>query len=64
MKGKACRNCHLIASGTAKHACEGCKSSDFSTDYQGLVIILDPKGSMVAKKLGVTRKGWYAIKAR
>ncbi|WXG42871.1 MAG: transcription elongation factor subunit Spt4 [Promethearchaeati archaeon SRVP18_Atabeyarchaeia-1] len=64
MRGKACRNCNLIVSGTAKRSCENCKSSDFSTDYQGLVIIIDPERSMIAKKLDVTRKGWYAIKVR
>ncbi|WXG45510.1 MAG: transcription elongation factor subunit Spt4 [Candidatus Atabeyarchaeum deiterrae] len=64
MKGKACRNCHLIASRSSRQSCEGCKSSDFSTDYQGFVIVMDPNGSTVAGKLGVTRKGWYAIKVR
>jgi DNA-directed RNA polymerase subunit E" len=64
MKGKACRNCHFIQKGTNVRSCERCKSTDFSTEYQGLVIILDPKGSIVARKLGVTRDGWYAIKPR
>nr|MDO8134881.1 transcription elongation factor subunit Spt4 [Candidatus Njordarchaeum guaymaensis] len=41
-----------------------CKSSDFSNDYQGLVIIMDPNASIVARKLGVTKEGWYAIKVR
>nr|MDO8097763.1 transcription elongation factor subunit Spt4 [Candidatus Njordarchaeota archaeon] len=64
MKGKACRNCHRIADATTGQSCKACKSSDFSNDYQGLVIILDPDTSIVARKLGVTKEGWYAIKVR
>jgi DNA-directed RNA polymerase subunit E" len=35
-----------------------------SEDWSGLIIILDPEKSEIAKKLGVKAKGKYAVRVR
>ena len=44
--------------------CPVCKTSQFSTNWQGRMYILDPTKSLVAEKVGLKSKGEYAIKAR
>lgn len=61
MKEKACRNCRLI---TTSDSCPSCGSSSLSSDWLGYVIILDPENSVIAKRLGITRSGKYALKVR
>ncbi|MFL2958744.1 MAG: transcription elongation factor subunit Spt4 [Candidatus Thalassarchaeaceae archaeon] len=42
--------------------CPHCPSSPVTTDWQGLVVILNPSRSEVAKRLNITRPGNYALK--
>ncbi|MCK4474359.1 DNA-directed RNA polymerase subunit E'' [Candidatus Bathyarchaeota archaeon] len=61
MSGKACLTCHLISTG---NICPRCKTSTLSDDFSGLLIVLDPEGSGIAKALGIKEKGRYALKVR
>ena len=61
MSEKACRDCSYI---TTETTCPKCKSTSFSDDYSGLVIIFDPENSAIAKAMKATKKGRYALKVR
>jgi len=61
MVDKACRNCHMITDGTV---CPECKSTDLSDDFDGVVIILDPENSEIAKLMEIKKKGRYAVRIR
>ncbi len=58
---KACRKCHALVD---KHAevCPICGSRDLTDDWEGMVIIIDPEKSVIAKELGIDKPGRYAIK--
>ncbi|MFH0949442.1 MAG: transcription elongation factor subunit Spt4 [Candidatus Aenigmatarchaeota archaeon] len=58
MTKKACRACKRIIKG---NMCPVCKSNDTTSTFQGVVVIIDPE-SEIAKKLGITAPGKYAIK--
>jgi len=51
----------MITDGTV---CPECKSTDLSDDFGGVVIILDPEGSEVAKLMKINKKGRYAVRVR
>ena len=55
----ACRKCKAVTTGKV---CRICKSSDLRTDWNGIVLVVDPTKSEIAKTLGITQKGEYAIK--
>lgn len=61
MKERACRTCHLI---TRKNLCPQCKTYTLSDDYSGVIIILDPKNSEMAKRMNITIAGKYALRVR
>ncbi len=61
MKKKVCKKCKLFVTG---ETCPLCKGNQFGENFQGRIIITDPKKSIVAKKLNITAKGEYAIKVR
>lgn len=44
--------------------CEMCNSGALSEDWSGLVIILDPRRSEIAQKMGVDLADKYALKVR
>lgn len=58
-KEKACKNCKMIYEGDK---CPNCGSKEFSEDFKGKIIILDPQNSEIAKKLKISNKGSYTIK--
>lgn len=58
---KACKNCRLII---ATNLCPECKTTNVSEDWFGEAIILDPKISLIAKGMGVTKPGRYALRVR
>lgn len=60
---KACIKCKLLVPLNAEE-CPNCGSRDFSEEWEGLVIILDPENSVIAKRLNITKPGRYAIKLR
>lgn len=61
MKERACRNCRLLIYG---NVCPNCKSTSLTDDYSGLLIVIDPEKSEVAKRAGITKAGRYALKVR
>jgi len=44
--------------------CPNCKSSNLSDDWTGIVIVMDPKNSEIAEKMGIKTPGKYAIRVR
>ncbi|MGQ9583044.1 MAG: transcription elongation factor subunit Spt4 [Thermoplasmatota archaeon] len=58
---KACKQCHLIVE--EGEVCPRC-SGPLSREWQGYAIILDHSSSEVARQLGVTENGRYALKVR
>ena len=40
------------------------KGSEYSSSWQGRIIINDPEKSLVARRIGVTEAGEYALKVR
>jgi DNA-directed RNA polymerase subunit E" len=61
MSEKACTNCHFI---TRENVCSKCKSTSFSEDFSGLVVIFDPEHSAIGKAMNTKDKGRYALKVR
>ena len=61
MKKKACRNCKIFAEGDRCPICDG---TDFSTNWQGRVTIMDKEHSTIAQKMGTSKNGEYVIKLR
>jgi len=57
-KESACRKCKAL---TVGKICPVCNSTDLSPRWSGLVIVLDPEKSRVAKILNLKVKGRYAI---
>lgn len=58
---RACRTCRYI---TDENLCPICKGNEFSDDYSGVLIVLDPENSILAEKLEVEEPGKYALKIR
>ncbi len=56
---KACRNCRLLVEKESK--CPLCNSEDLTGDYAGMLIIIDPARSEIAKNLNITSPGKYAV---
>jgi DNA-directed RNA polymerase subunit E" len=60
-KEKACKECKTIYEG---YKCPSCGSSDKVDGFKGKVSILNPDESEIAKKLGIQKKGSFAIRLR
>lgn len=61
MTEKACRDCRFISNGPV---CPNCSSTNLSDDWSGLIVIIDPATSDVAKRMGIKKQGRYAIRVR
>ena len=59
MTKKACKSCKFL---TDHNKCPNCGSDQFVESWKGRLTILDPEKSEVAKKVGIKKKGDYAIK--
>ena len=55
----ACRKCKFVTTGKV---CPACKSSDLTPDWNGVVLVVDPSNSQIARTLGISAKGKYALK--
>jgi DNA-directed RNA polymerase subunit E" len=53
-----CRNCRRF---TSEKTCLICGSSDLSASWKGLVIIINPNESEIAKTIGIEAPGKYAL---
>jgi len=58
---KACKNCRFISNGPI---CPNCKSNNLSDDWSGLIVIIDPTTSEVAKRMAIMTAGRYALRVR
>ena len=58
---KACANCHFI---TKENVCPKCRSTSFSDDFSGTVVVFDPEKSAIANAMSIKEKGRYALKVR
>jgi len=61
MSPRACRTCKII---TDENVCPICRSTDLSDDYSGLLVVIDPENSQLAKKLEIEKEGRYALRIR
>ncbi len=59
-KEKACRTCRMVVEDM--NECPACKGTTFTTFWRGYVIIIDPEKSEIAKKMGITLPGKYALR--
>jgi len=59
-KEKACRNCRMVVE--EAEACPNCGSGNFTTFWRGYVVIVDPEKSEIAKKMGTTKPGKFALR--
>ena len=57
---KACTHCNLL---TEKEQCPACRNPT-SNNWSGLLIITDVENSEVARELGITKAGEYALRVR
>lgn len=60
-KKKACTNCRMLVAGSE---CPVCKTSNLTPTWKGRMVVLDANKSELAKKVGITIKGEYAIRTR
>jgi len=56
---KVCKSCKLFYGG---EQCPICKGTNTAVSWKGRIAVLDPNRSEIAKKIGITIKGEYAIK--
>lgn len=56
---KICRVCKRVVSG---NECDNCGSTNLTTRSSGLIIVIDPERSEIAKELGLKKAGSYAVK--
>ena len=59
-KEKACRACHKLSEDMKE--CPVCKGTDLTTFWSGFAEILNTVKSVIAKKMGVTTVGKYALR--
>ena len=57
---KACKNCHLL---TEEVLCPNC-GGQTSKNWSGLLTIIDPAASELAKTMNISKAGTYALKVR
>ena len=68
VKAKACRKCRKILEDEKKHECPLAEpgalmdKSQFTTFWQGYVVIVNPEQSEMAKKMGIDKPGKYALR--
>lgn len=60
-KKKVCRKCKLFYEGAE---CPACKDNQAATTWKGRIAIVSSEKSKIAKKMGITYSGEYAIKIR
>ncbi|MCB9361912.1 DNA-directed RNA polymerase subunit E'' [Candidatus Woesearchaeota archaeon] len=61
VKKKVCKKCRAFVDGSQ---CEICKSTVFSTSWQGRITVVNAEKSQIADKVGIEKEGDYCIKVR
>ncbi|TLN15335.1 hypothetical protein FDZ71_07380 [bacterium] len=64
MSEVACTSCKQVfpSGGRGSPVCPNCKTRTLSENWSGLLIVLEPEGSSLAKTAGVKKEGHYAVK--
>jgi len=57
---KACKNCKMIYE---EDKCPNCDSQESTDSWKGKIVVLNEE-SEIAKKMGIKKKGTYAIKTK
>ena len=60
---KACTKCKMLVDDKTE-VCPNCGKREFSYEWDGLIIIVKPENSEVARLMGISKEGLYAIKVR
>jgi DNA-directed RNA polymerase subunit E" len=60
LKEKACRNCRYILE--EGDTCPNCNEKTFTTFWRGYVMVMNPEQSEIAKRMGITRRGKFALR--
>ncbi|WP_067047628.1 MULTISPECIES: transcription elongation factor subunit Spt4 [Methanofollis] len=58
---KVCRDCHKVVEG---ESCVTCGSTNLTEDWAGYLIIINPEGSEIARRMNLEMPGRYALKVR
>lgn len=58
-KKKVCKTCKIFVKGDK---CPICGGTSFTTNWKGRITITNAEKSEIAKKMGITKDGEYAIK--
>jgi DNA-directed RNA polymerase subunit E" len=58
-KEKSCKICKYL---TTENVCPNCGNEEFTENFKGVVVVLNPENSEVAKKLNISNKGKFALK--
>jgi len=61
VKSRACKICNTIHE---REKCPNCDSKEFTENFKGKIIILNPEKSEIANKLNLKSKGTFAIKSK
>jgi len=61
VKPKACKICNTIYE---DDKCPKCESREFTDNFKGRIVVLNPEMSEIAPKLNLKSKGNFAIKTR
>lgn len=59
MADKACKKCKMIIEGDV---CPVCKDSELTQHWKGVIVIVDPEKSEIAKNLEIKTPGRYALR--
>ncbi len=55
----ACKSCKYITNEAT--VCKICGGRDFTKNWYGYLVVIDPEKSEIAKKLGIKYPGKYAL---
>ncbi len=61
MRKQACKHCKALGDGGT---CAVCGGQSWSQSWQGRIVFLDTRKSLIAHKMGVKKTGEYALKVR
>ena len=61
MVEKACRVCRRLVKG---NVCPIDKNNDLTRNFKGMLLVIDPAKSEIAKEAGITSPGKFAIKVK
>lgn len=58
---KACKSCRALLDKDVE-VCPVCGSRDFTSEWEGVIIVIDPEKSEIAKTIELRGKGRFVVK--